>query len=97
MVRAAPLQTSLPSGTRARVEPNRRWFGNSRVIKQDELQRFQASIAQLRREPLSVVMKPTRLPVTLLQEHAKVKNYIPIHVNSVLFKLRHRVGDRDSN
>lgn len=32
IVRPAPFQSKVPSGTVARVEPNRRWFGNVRVV-----------------------------------------------------------------
>lgn len=32
IVRPAPFQSTVPSGTVARVEPNRRWFGNIKVV-----------------------------------------------------------------
>ena len=32
VVRAAPFQSKIPAGTVARVEPNRKWFGNIRVV-----------------------------------------------------------------
>ena len=33
IVRAAPFQSKLAAGTVARVEPNRKWFGNIRVVR----------------------------------------------------------------
>jgi hypothetical protein len=34
LVKAAPYQASATSGAVSRIEPNRRWFGNTRVISQ---------------------------------------------------------------
>ncbi|XP_066137803.1 nucleolar GTP-binding protein 2 [Euwallacea fornicatus] len=67
----APFQGKLPSGTQARVEPNQRWFGNSRVISQNALQKFQNELGEAVKNPYQVVMKPTTLPITLLNEKAK--------------------------
>ncbi|XP_046968546.1 nucleolar GTP-binding protein 2 [Vanessa cardui] len=67
----APFQGWLPSGTRARVEPNQKWFGNSRVISQGALQKFQEEFGAAIKNPYQVVMKPTNLPITLLNEKAK--------------------------
>lgn len=67
----APFQCWLPSGTRARVEPNQKWFGNSRVISQNALQKFQDEFGAAVKNPYQVVMKPTNLPISLLNEKAK--------------------------
>ncbi|KOB68307.1 putative GTP-binding protein, partial [Operophtera brumata] len=67
----APFQGWLPSGTRARVEPNQKWFGNSRVISQNALQKFQDEFGAAVRNPYQVIMRPTNLPITLLNEKAK--------------------------
>ncbi|XP_063828249.1 nucleolar GTP-binding protein 2 [Ostrinia nubilalis] len=67
----APFQGWLPSGTRARVEPNQKWFGNSRVISQNALQKFQEEFGAAIKNPYQVVMKPTDLPISLLNEKAK--------------------------
>ncbi|XP_028167818.1 nucleolar GTP-binding protein 2 [Ostrinia furnacalis] len=67
----APFQGWLPSGTRARVEPNQKWFGNSRVISQNALQKFQEEFGAAIKNPYQVVMKPTNLPISLLNEKAK--------------------------
>lgn len=52
----------------SRVEPSQRWFGNSRVISQNALQKFQSELGTAMSDPYKVVMKPTQLPVTLLQQ-----------------------------
>ncbi|XP_052074004.1 uncharacterized protein LOC127711877 [Mytilus californianus] len=71
IIKAAPFQSWLPSGSVARVEPNRKWFGNTRVITQSALQNFQEEMAKVKNDPYKVVMKQTKLPITLLNETAK--------------------------
>ncbi|CAH8608678.1 unnamed protein product [Schistosoma curassoni] len=66
IVRPAPFQSTLPSGTVARVEPNRRWFGNTRVISQDTLQSFKEAMKI--RNPYEIILRQTRLPISLLDE-----------------------------
>jgi len=67
----APFQGWLPSGSVARVEPNRKWFNNTRVVGQDALQKFQQELGKVMKNPYDVVMKPTKLPITLLNETRK--------------------------
>lgn len=71
IISPAPFQGKLSSGTVARVEPNQKWFGNSRVITQNALQKFQEELGVAVKNPYQVVMKPTKLPITLLNEKAK--------------------------
>lgn len=71
IIKAAPFQEKLASGTVARVEPHRKWFGNTRVIGQEQLQKFQEHMGKVINDPFQVVMRQTRLPVSLLQEKAK--------------------------
>ncbi|ESP05369.1 hypothetical protein LOTGIDRAFT_208405 [Lottia gigantea] len=73
IIRSAPFQSVLASGTVARVEPDRRWFGNTKVVSQNALQGFQEEMAKVKKDPYKVVMKPSTLPVTLLNEVAKYK------------------------
>ncbi|XP_061181747.1 nucleolar GTP-binding protein 2-like [Saccostrea echinata] len=77
IIKAAPFQSRLSSGSMARVEPNRRWFGNTRVITQNALQTFQEEMAKVRNDPYKVVMRQTKLPITLLNETAK---YAKVHL-----------------
>ncbi|KAJ1360835.1 Nucleolar GTP-binding protein 2 [Parelaphostrongylus tenuis] len=71
ILKAAPFQEWLKSGTVARVEPNRKWFGNTRIVGQEQLQKFQENLGKVLRDPFQVVMKQTKLPISLLQEKAK--------------------------
>lgn len=71
IIKAAPFQQWVSSGTVSRVEPNPKWFSNSRVISQSALQKFQEEMGKVMKDPYQVVMKPTQLPITLLNESAK--------------------------
>ncbi|XP_059608670.1 nucleolar GTP-binding protein 2 [Phlebotomus argentipes] len=73
----APFQGRLASGTVARVEPSVKWFGNSRVISQNALQKFQEEMGNAVKDPYKVILKPTELPITLLNESAK---YQKVHL-----------------
>lgn len=70
IISPAPFQGWNSPGTMSRVEPSRKWFGNSRVISQNALQKFQNELGTAMKDPYKVVMKPTQLPVTLLQQKA---------------------------
>ncbi|XP_069695888.1 uncharacterized protein Ns2 [Periplaneta americana] len=71
IISPAPFQGKLASGTIARVEPNQKWFGNSRVITQNALQKFQKELGVAVKDPYQVIMRPTKLPITLLNEKVK--------------------------
>ncbi|XP_017477319.1 PREDICTED: nucleolar GTP-binding protein 2 [Rhagoletis zephyria] len=73
IITPAPFQGRLPSGTMARVEPSQKWFSNSRVISQSALQKFQDEIGKAVKDPYQVIMKPSQLPITLLNETSKYK------------------------
>lgn len=77
IVKAAPFQSYLPSGTVARVAPNQKWFGNTRTITQNSLQKFQDELGKAIKDPYQVIMRQTKLPVTLLNERAK---YQRVHI-----------------
>uniref|UniRef100_A0A8D8WF25 Nucleolar GTP-binding protein 2 n=1 Tax=Cacopsylla melanoneura TaxID=428564 RepID=A0A8D8WF25_9HEMI len=59
IISPAPFQGWVPSGTRSRVEPNRKWFDNTRVISQNALQKFQEEFGKAIKNPYDVIMKPT--------------------------------------
>lgn len=71
IIKAAPFQSWTPSGTVARVEPNRRWFGNTRVIGQKELQGFREAMVGLKQDPYQFVIKQNKLPMSLITDPVK--------------------------
>eukprot|EP00038_Savillea_parva_P006680 m.165190 g.165190 ORF g.165190 m.165190 type:complete len:734 (-) comp12529_c0_seq1:968-3169(-) len=68
VIKPMPFQSWTPSGTMARIEPNRRWFGNTRVIGQKELSTFRDAISDLKQDPYSFVVKQNKLPMSLLTD-----------------------------
>lgn len=71
IVKAAPYQSWNSSGTRARVAPNQKWFGNTRTVTQDSLQKFHQELKKAVNDPMQVILKPSKLPVTLLSDKKK--------------------------
>ena len=53
---------------KARVEPNRKWFGNTRVISQDALTSFREAIADRASDPYQVLLKSNKLPMSLIRD-----------------------------
>ena len=74
IVQAAEYQKAATPGERARIEPNRKWFGNTRTLTQQALQKFQAEMGKIQKNPYHVVMKSSKLPVGLLKETSKTAN-----------------------
>lgn len=59
----------------ARIQPDRRWFGNTRVITQNNLDQFREAMDIQNKSPFNVVLKRNKLPISLLEE-PKTKNKI---------------------
>lgn len=55
-------------GDVARIQPDRRWFGNTRVVGQRELDEFRSELAAHVADPYSVVLKRKKLPMGLLSD-----------------------------
>ncbi|KAI9895114.1 hypothetical protein PsorP6_018766 [Peronosclerospora sorghi] len=54
-----------------RVQPDRRWFGNTRVVGQKELDNFRNEMSLKAADPYSVVLRTRKLPLGLVQESQK--------------------------
>lgn len=66
ITKAASYQSrELPN---ARVEPNRKWFGNTRVISQEALSQFREAVAEKASDPYQVLLKTNKLPMSLIQD-----------------------------
>lgn len=52
----------------ARIDPNRRWFNNSRVISQDALLYFRDAVKTAQLSTYNVILKRNKLPMSLLEE-----------------------------
>ena len=57
--------------------------GNTRVVTQTALQTFQDEMGKVMKDPYKVVMRQTKLPISLLNEKAKV------HLQATNYKAFH--------
>lgn len=72
VVKAATFQsTEIPT---ARVDPNRRWFGNTRVIAQDALTHFRDAMGEKSQDSYQFILRKNKLPMSLLEESNKSTN-----------------------
>uniref|UniRef100_A0AAR2KVB9 Nucleolar GTP-binding protein 2 n=1 Tax=Pygocentrus nattereri TaxID=42514 RepID=A0AAR2KVB9_PYGNA len=74
VIKPLQYQSTVAPGTVARVEPNIKWFANTRVIKQSSLQKFQEEMGAVKRDPYRVVMRQSKLPMSLLHDGIKAHN-----------------------
>lgn len=66
IVKAASYQSrEVPD---ARIEPNRKWFSNTRVVSQETLTAFREAMAEKSSDPYQVLLKSNKLPMTLIRE-----------------------------
>ncbi|KAF9642503.1 NGP1NT-domain-containing protein [Thelephora ganbajun] len=68
MVQAAAFQKGEDETTPGRVQPDRRWFGNTRVISQTALDHFRTSLSTKQHDPYSVLLRRNKLPMALLDD-----------------------------
>ena len=68
---SGPLMSRTPDEPIKRIAPDRRWFGNTRVVGQGELERFRTEMGERVKDPYSVVMRASKLPMALLSEGAE--------------------------
>jgi nuclear GTP-binding protein len=75
-----PKSQQHEKGGMARVQPDRKWFGNTRVIGQKQMETFREELQKKIRDPYTVLMKQAKLPMSLLKEpeetRLKIKNRI---------------------
>ncbi|KZS93189.1 NGP1NT-domain-containing protein [Sistotremastrum niveocremeum HHB9708] len=65
---AAAFQKTEAETEAGRVQPDRRWFGNTRVISQTALDHFRTSLGARAHDPYSVLLKRNKLPMSLLDD-----------------------------
>ncbi|XP_014552727.1 hypothetical protein COCVIDRAFT_19248 [Bipolaris victoriae FI3] len=56
----------------ARVEPNRKWFNNTRVISQDALESFRSAVQAQAADPSTYLMKRNKLPMSLIETPGQI-------------------------
>ncbi|MFS8017724.1 putative nucleolar GTP-binding protein [Helianthus anomalus] len=58
----------LPS---THIQPDRRWFGNTRVVIQNELEFFREELQTRMSSSYNVILKERKLSMSLLNDHLK--------------------------
>lgn len=77
ITKAATFQSrETPS---ARIEPNRKWFTNTRVISQDALAAFRGAVAETKNDPYSYLLKQNKLPMSLIKDNENTKHGVKQH------------------
>ncbi|KAL9618377.1 MAG: hypothetical protein Q9160_006885 [Pyrenula sp. 1 TL-2023] len=71
---------------KARVEPNRKWFGNTRVISQDSLSSFRQAVAEKASDPYQVLLKTNKLPMSLIRD-GETKNGVKQHQAKIAVEI----------
>jgi nuclear GTP-binding protein len=66
----------------ARVEPNRKWFNNTRVISQDALDSFRSAVHAQASDPTSYLLKQNKLPMSLIND-VKSVNGVKVHAAKI--------------
>jgi nuclear GTP-binding protein len=62
----------------ALIDPDRRWFGNTRTITQTELETFRNEVREVSSDPYSLLLKSTKLPMSLISEPEAKQNRPPL-------------------
>ncbi|KAL5533826.1 NOG2 [Sanghuangporus baumii] len=70
IIQAAAFQKTEAETQPGRVQPDRRWFGNTRVISQTALDHFRSNLTTKAHDPYSVLLRRNKLPMGLLDEAA---------------------------
>ncbi|XP_006453971.1 hypothetical protein AGABI2DRAFT_147333 [Agaricus bisporus var. bisporus H97] len=70
IIQAAAFQKGEDETKPGRVQPDRRWFGNTRVISQTALDHFRTSLYKKKDDPYSVLLRRNKLPMALLDDAA---------------------------
>jgi nuclear GTP-binding protein len=79
----------------ARIEPDRKWFGNTRVLAQKEMQSLRSELEeqQKKKDPYTIVINKRKLPMQLLSDPtssgvAKILAVEPFEVNRSISSAR---------
>ncbi|GHJ84646.1 hypothetical protein NliqN6_1048 [Naganishia liquefaciens] len=83
IIQAAAFQKGEKETEMGRIQADRRWFGNTRVISQTALDHFRTSLAEQRANPYSVLLRRNKLPMGLLEDESKNASGKRVHITEV--------------
>ena len=58
----------------ARVDPNRKWFGNVRTIDQKALEKLRIEMTKKEQDPTKIFVKSKKIPTSLVVDPIKENN-----------------------
>ena len=70
----------------SRIHPDRRWFGNTKVISQKQLQLFQQEMTKSIHDPFQIVLKTKKLPYGLIADITQNSNNTINKINKNISK-----------
>lgn len=65
---AGDLTSSTPELGAGRIAPNRRWFGNTRLIQQQDLSRLRDALSSTSQDPYQILLKQKKVPLGLIAD-----------------------------
>lgn len=66
----------------AKIEPNRKWFGNVRTLDARQVERMRSELAQLETNPYNVLLKKKLLPMSLISDKTEENRMNLLEVES---------------
>ncbi|MGH6878235.1 MAG: hypothetical protein ACREHV_12810, partial [Rhizomicrobium sp.] len=72
IIQAAEYANWKPETSIVHVEPNRKWFGNTRTMNADTLEKLRLDMEKKLRDPYHVLLHQHKLPMSLLTESKKM-------------------------
>ena len=80
IVKAAEFANTKTDKPVVRVEPNRKWFGNTRTLSTEHLEKFKKEMTTKLANPYQILLKQNKLPMSLMEES---KNFTNSHLLEV--------------
>lgn len=65
---AGDLTSTTPEVGAGRTAPNRKWFGNTRVVQQADLARLREAVTKTAHDPYRVLLKQRKLPMGIIAD-----------------------------
>jgi nuclear GTP-binding protein len=85
-----PTSSGVSKDGLARIQPDRRWFGNTRVVGVHDLEQFREDMATKLNNPYQLLLRRHKLPLGLIQEQIHLAEALlsPALPGSELLKLQ---------
>ena len=68
IIKDAPFAKKTADSPVVRIEPNRKWFGNTRTMSIENIEKFRQEMEKRTADPYQVLLRQNKLPMSLLQD-----------------------------